>query len=221
LVAALSGTGLPDAKQRAGFSAQTRFAAWLATLTGGQPFFIMETLRALLEEGVLALCPDAAGSRILDVCVALREPERLQSVIPARVQEVIKTRLGRLGQTAMALLVAGAALGTRCTFEQLCHITEVSEREALDGLEEVVRTHLLREDSMGQYTFCYDMVRAVVCMQAGAARRQVFWRRAHTLAKGRSSAAPAREMAVTASLSRTRGSDGDRVRHQVMAASTS
>ena len=91
------------------------------------------------------------------------------------------TRLGRLRQPARALLVAGAMLGTHFTFEQVCHVAELPEREALEGLDEAVRAHLLREDAMGGYTFSYDMLRAVVSAQAGAARRQDFWRRARAL----------------------------------------
>jgi DNA-binding SARP family transcriptional activator len=190
LVASLASTTVPDAQQHGGDSAEARFAAWLVAETGGQPFFIMETLLALLENGALTLRPDGAGGWALDVRVALRDPERLQPVLPTRVQEVIRARLGRLSQSAMALLVAGAALGTRFTFEQLRHVAQISEREALDGLEEAVRAHLVREDEMGTYSFYYDILHAMVCMQTSAARRQVFWRRVQTLSKDRSSMVP-------------------------------
>jgi DNA-binding SARP family transcriptional activator len=190
LVAGLAGASLPDAPRHSGNSVEARFAAWLAAETGGHPFFIIETLRVLLEKGVLALHPDAEGSRALDVRVTLRAPERLQHVVPARVQEAIRTRLNRLSRTAMALLVAGAAMGPYFTFKQLRYIAQMSEREAFAGLEEAVRARLLHEDTMCRYSFCYATLRAVVWIQAGAARRQVYWRRAQTLAKARSGMAP-------------------------------
>ncbi|HWE61312.1 MAG TPA: AAA family ATPase, partial [Chloroflexota bacterium] len=209
LVAALAGTELPGAQPNAGESAETRFGAWLAAETGGQPFFIMETLRALLEEGALALRPNAAGGCALDVRVALRDPERLHNVVPARVQEVIRTQLGRLSQNALALLMAGAALGSHFTFEQLCHIAEMPEQDALEGLDEAVRAYLLCEDAMGWYTFCYDTLRAVVCVQAGAARRQVFWRRAQALPNDRSNVAPWRDQDAVAGVGSTSASQDE------------
>jgi DNA-binding SARP family transcriptional activator len=217
LVASLAGSRASDT-QHGGGSEEARFAAWLAAVTGGQPFFIMETLQALLADGVLALSPGGAGDWVLDVRVALRNPERLQTVVPARVHDVITTRLGRLSQSAMALLVAGAALESCFTFEQLRHIAQMPEREALEGLEELVWTHLLREDEMGGYSFCYDMLRVVVCMRAGAARRQVFWRRAQTLAKGRSTAAPFRAPAGAERRWKS-GPHGDRTPQPIQAAS--
>jgi DNA-binding SARP family transcriptional activator len=181
LIGALAGAEPPDAQQTAGESAEARFGAWLAAETGGQPFFIMETLKALLQDNTLALRPDAAGHWTLDVRGALCDLQRLQRMIPVRVQEVIMMHVDRLSQSALALLLAGAALGTRFTFEQARHVAELSEQAALEGLDEAVRAHLLREDGMGGYAFCYDTLRAVVSAQAGAARRQVFRRRAREL----------------------------------------
>jgi predicted ATPase len=181
LVEALAGAEPPDVQPTAQESASARFGAWLAAETGGQPFFIMETLKALLQDNILALCQDAARQWALDVRGALCAPQRLQHRVPARVQEVIMMHLGRLSQTASALLLAGTTLGTRFTFEQVRHVAVLSEQEALEGLDEAVRAHLLREDGTGAYTFCYDTLRAVVSSQAGAARRQVFWRRAREL----------------------------------------
>jgi DNA-binding SARP family transcriptional activator len=181
LVGALAGAEPPDAQQTAGESVEARFGAWLAAETGGHPLLIMETLKALLQDTVLALRPDAARSWTLDVRGALCDLQRLQHVVPMRVQQVIMMRLGRLAQPAMSLLLAGAALGTRFTFKQLRHVAELSEHAALEGLDEAVRAHLLCEDGTGGYAFCYDTLRTVVSAQAGAARRQVFWRRAREL----------------------------------------
>ncbi|HWE63271.1 MAG TPA: AAA family ATPase, partial [Chloroflexota bacterium] len=198
LVGALAGAEPPGAQQAAGESAEARFGAWLAAETGGHPFFIVETLKELLNDGAVALRPDAARGWAFDLRGTLRGLEGLQRQVPARVQEVIMTRLGRLGQPARALLVAGAVLGTHFTFEQVCRVAELSEREALEGLDEAVRAHLLREDALAGYTFCYDVLRAVVNAQAGAAWRQVFWRRARALLTDQVSTAPWSDQGATA-----------------------
>jgi hypothetical protein len=200
LVEALAGAESPEAQQAAGESAEARFGAWLAVETGGQPFFIVETLKALLQEGAVALRPDATRGWTLDVRGALRDPEGVQRLVPARVHEVIMTHVSRRSQAAVTLLVAGAVLGTRFTFEQVRHVADLSEREALASLDEAVRAHLLREDELGGYSFCYDMLRAVMSVQAGAARRQVFWRRACALLTDRMNTALGSDQGTTPDL---------------------
>jgi predicted ATPase len=198
LLEALAGAEPPDAQQPACESAEARFGAWLAAETGGQPFFIVETLKALLQDGAVALRPDAVRGWTLDVRGALQDPEGVPRLVPARVHEAIMTHVSRRSQAAKALLVAGAVLGTPFAFEQVRQVAELSEREALEGLDEAVRAHLLREDALGGYTFCCDMLRAVVSAQAGTARRQVFWRRARALLNDQMSPAPWSDQGATA-----------------------
>jgi predicted ATPase len=136
-----------DARQTSGVGSATGcFAAWLHAVTGGQPLLITQMMHALLEEGALALRPEADGCWRLDI--RLMPPARGygRGGLPAHVQDVIAARLARLAPTARDLLVAAAALGTRFTFEQICRVAAVPEREALEALDALVRHQMLREE---------------------------------------------------------------------------
>jgi DNA-binding SARP family transcriptional activator len=175
LVATLTGLEAGHAGED---STAARFGTWLYGETGGQPLFMKELLHALLEEGVLGLHTNAAGVWALETRVALEEIGRHRA-LPLRVQEVVRARLRRLDPASRELLVAGAIVGTRFTFEHLCQVAELPERAALDALDVLVRARVLREeDEEGWYTFSHDVIQATAYAEAGAARRRVLRRRA-------------------------------------------
>jgi DNA-binding SARP family transcriptional activator len=159
-------------------------ARWLFAETGGQPFFVAETLRALLDRGALAR--DAHESGTLGIVLrdeALPDPAGRPYVSP-EVRDVVRVRLARLGQSAQELLVAAAVFGQGFDFARLCRVADLAEREALPALDELLRAHLLREIRHdgplpgATYGFPHDKLRDVTYEQAGEARRRVFHRRA-------------------------------------------
>jgi DNA-binding SARP family transcriptional activator len=160
------------------------FARWLFAETGGQPFFVAETLRALLERGALAQVAFESGSW----SVALRDdalPDLAsRPYVSPEVRDVIRVRLARLSPSAQGLLAAAAVLGQGFDFHQLCRVADLAEGEALPALDELLRAHLLREirhdgPALGAtYGFSHDKLRDVTYEEAGEARRRVFHRRA-------------------------------------------
>jgi len=174
-------------------------ARWLFAETGGQPFFVTETLRALLERGALERVGRERGAW----GVALRE-DALRAVsgtayVSPEVREVIRVRLGRLSPPAQVLLAAASVLGQGFDFARLCRVADLAEKEALPALDEVLRAHVLREIqqeravSGGAYGFSHDKLRDVTYEEAGAARRRVFHR--HALEALDAAGAPAAELA--------------------------
>ncbi len=157
-------------------------AGWLFEETAGQPFFVTETLRALVDRGVLARQPTKQGTWIINLARPDGEPTNLQGFLPPGIREVVSARLARLSHDARGLLSAGAVLGQRFTFEQLCRVADLAEIAALAALDEVVRAHLLRESPLeayaGTYVFSHDKVRDAVYAEVGEARRRVFHRHA-------------------------------------------
>lgn len=148
-----------------------RLGRWLYAETDGQPFYVVEMIQSLFEEGVLV-----AGESI----EVARDPEELGSFLPSRVREVVRVRIERLGPVARELLTAGAVLGEGFSFEHLHRVAQIGEGEALRALDEALGTHLLREAGMG-YGFAHDKIGEVVYTEAGDARRRVFHRRALTI----------------------------------------
>jgi len=146
----------------------------------------MQTLQALLEEGVLDLRRGPDGGWGFDVAAFARGLAGLRPPRARRVRDTILARLGQLTPAATSLLMAGAVLGQRFPFARACGVAELSETAGLAALEEATRRRLLREDDAGgdAYAFGHDTIRAVVYEAAGTARRRVFHRRALDVLKG-------------------------------------
>jgi DNA-binding SARP family transcriptional activator len=154
-----------------------RFGGWLHNETGGQPFFLSETLSALVERGVLVRHRDAGGWT-----VGLEEVPG--GIIPPGVREAIVGRLARLGPDSSKLLAAAAILGRPSGFEDLRRVAGMDEDEGLSALEEVLASGLLREvagdaaSPLDDYACAHDVIRGVIYTEAGGARRSVYHRRA-------------------------------------------
>jgi DNA-binding SARP family transcriptional activator len=180
-------------------SSAAAFAHWLFRETAGQPLFIVESLKALLEQGFLQLQTDVMGQRRVDLTelIGLEEDQAtsLRGLIPPGVRQVILNRLKRLTPPAVALLTAAAVLGRDCHFEQLCRVADQDEGQALPALDELLHSRLLLE-MVGPYRFSHDKIRDVVYTEAGDARRRVYHRRAFEMME--SMAVPAAELAYHA-----------------------
>jgi DNA-binding SARP family transcriptional activator len=162
-----------------------RFGQWLFAETEGHPFYLMETLKVLLERSALASRPNEDGGWTIDFTAAMEHEMVVRGFFPPSVREVICTRLDRLTPNAFALLVAGAVLGQGITFERLCRVADLTEQDGLSALDEVLHSRLLHESereggrgTAGRYVFAHAKIRAVVYGEAGEARRSIFHRRA-------------------------------------------
>jgi len=169
------------------------FAGWLFAETSGQPFFIVETLKALLQQEVLRLQPSPGGHWLLDVGGA--DVAGLDNLIPPGVRELIRGRLARLGPGAASLLAAGAVLGRDVTFDELCGVSGLSEDAGLAAWDDLLASGLLvpAAGAAGRCRFAHDKIRDVTYTEAGEARRRVFHRRA--LAALEAAGAPSAELA--------------------------
>jgi DNA-binding SARP family transcriptional activator len=108
--------------------------------SGGNPFVIVETLRAV-EQG--------ATPRI-------HEPLPL----PERVRELVSARLDRLSERGQTLAGLAATIGREFEFELLQRASGLGGDEAAAGVEELVRRRVLR--AVGeQLAFVHDRVREV------------------------------------------------------------
>ncbi len=183
-----------------------RFGQWLFAETEGQPFYLMETLKVLLERGALASRPNEEGGWTIDFTAAMEHEMVMRGFFPPSVREVIVARLDRLPPDAFALLVAGAVLGQGITFGRLCQVADLSELDGLSALDEVLHSHLLHESERegggrgrvteGRYVFAHAKIRAVVYAEASEARRSIFHRRALQVLQA--AAAPAAVLAYHA-----------------------
>ena len=175
--------GAPDGVGK--LSQLTRFGRWLFMETDGQPFFLVETLKALVEQGLFQPGTDLNGWQVdwskLDV-QALESDTR---VLPG-VHAIIQGWLERITAPAGNLLAAAAVLGQEASFDNLCRVAGLDEIQALAALDELLARQLLLEADAtsaapvrdAAYHFSHQKLRDVVYSEAGSARRRILHRRA-------------------------------------------
>jgi class 3 adenylate cyclase/tetratricopeptide (TPR) repeat protein len=122
--------------------------------TEGNPFFLEESVRALVETGVLV------GER-----GAYRLAKSLDSLqVPATVQAVLAARIDRLPPEEKHLLQTAAVIGTEVLFALLQAIGELSEEELRRALGHLQAAEFLYETSLFpelEYTFKHALTHEV------------------------------------------------------------
>ncbi len=180
------------------------FGEWLASESGGQPFYLTETLKALLENGDLVARSRAHAEAVVEISPSFRAANNPVGLLPSSVREVIRSRLSQLSPAAFDLLSAGAVLGRGFSFEPLSAVSGLGEAEGLRGLDELTDRRLLLEDGNARgggtplqrsatYSFSHEKIRQVAYTEGGQARRLVLHRRAFGVLEA--SGAPPAELA--------------------------
>jgi DNA-binding SARP family transcriptional activator/tetratricopeptide (TPR) repeat protein len=113
-------------------------AASVWTASRGNPFMIVETIRSLGETGHRAAAEPLA--------------------LPRRVLEVVTARLDRLSERAQRLVATAAVIAREFDFPLLYRASALTELEAAEGTEELVRRRVLH--GVGErFDFTHDWVR--------------------------------------------------------------
>jgi DNA-binding SARP family transcriptional activator len=169
-----------------GQQALLSFSDWLYRHTSGQPLYLVETLKELLTRGIIfpALQESGAWALVHRPEVLAHTPEG--ELIPQSLRELIRAQLARLSPSAWTFLVTASMLEAGLTFERLCQVAGLDELEGLRALEELLRDGWLSEGEetalagspvYDGYAFPRELIREVVCQEAGATRRQLVQRR--------------------------------------------
>lgn len=137
------------------------FSLRLHRTTGGNPFFLLEILRVLLEAGGLPLDLTA-----LD-----------QFPLPGTVRQAVEVRLRHLSPRTRQVLEAGAVLGFSFDFDLVRRTAGREETETIDALDEAVARQILIEDPSG-YRFQHAVTRQTLEATVGAVRRHLLHRQA-------------------------------------------
>jgi DNA-binding SARP family transcriptional activator len=137
--------------------AQRGEQVWRAS--GGNPFIVVETMRAIGCGGV-----------------ALEPSDSLP--LPTNVRDMIARRLERLSEQARQLLRVAAVIGREFEFTLLQRAAGVDEPAAAEGLEELVRRRVVH--GVGdRFDFTHERIRDVVAAELLPPRRQ--WLHARVL----------------------------------------
>ena len=123
--------------------------------TEGNPFFILETIRALMERGHL---------RMENGTYHLQEDE-FAPPLPDSVRQAVEIRLDRLTPAARQGLSAAAVLGRVFDLDVWIQTWMQDEERALEVLDELLRSHLIQEGKGAfarDYAFEHHLVRETV-----------------------------------------------------------
>ncbi len=145
--------------------------------SGGNPFFLLETLWAFLESD-----PEIVGRQVLgelaDLSAAdIRDASGPALPIPTGIRTAVEARVERLGAQARQILEASSVLGQIFAFDLVRRTAGRGELETVDGLDELVTRHLLREEGRG-YRFDHQIIQAVVYRGLSRQRGRLLHRRA-------------------------------------------
>lgn len=127
----------------------------------GNPFFVEELLRALVDDGTLVW---QAGRWELG-----EQPARL---LPPRVAEAIQMRLARLGPDVLELLRVAAVVGRTFAPTLLAQVIGLDIEQAEQQLRVAARAQLVRPQPDETYAFTHDLVRETLAAEVGSARRR-------------------------------------------------
>ncbi|HEY6230944.1 MAG TPA: AAA family ATPase [Pyrinomonadaceae bacterium] len=130
--------------------------------TEGNPFFVEEVMKALIEQGSVRR---ESGQ--------WKRCELVDLVIPQSVKEAIGNRLDRVSAECNETLRAAAVLGKTFTIDELTAATEgLNENKLLDALDEAVAAQLLAADAAEAFIFTHDKIREVLYEELNPIRRR-------------------------------------------------
>ena len=129
--------------------------------TEGNPLFVTEVVRLLVQEGELG-------------AEQVREGESWTIRIPEGVREVIGRRLNRLSQRCNEALTVASILGREFTLAQLRPLVEeVTEDRLFEILEEALTSRVIEElpQSVGRYQFTHALIQETLTSELSLTRR--------------------------------------------------
>jgi DNA-binding CsgD family transcriptional regulator len=141
------------------------FTALLFGWTRGNPFFIEQTLKSLVESGRLQQRDGRWAGWELD-----------EIHLPASVRDAVLERADQLSEPARKLADLHAVVGTSASYETLRSVSALGEAEFVEALEELCRTQVVVERLSGTalvYDFAHPMLRETLYGELGLARTRL------------------------------------------------
>ncbi len=138
------------------------FSAMLYDWTRGNPFFVEETLKSLVDSGALAK---------RDGRWTGWEMETLQ--LPPTIRDAVKARVDRLSPDARRLANLSAVIGARTAHDTLANVSGMAEADIIAGLDELLAQRVLEESGSVDaisYDFTHPLLQQVIYSELGQAR---------------------------------------------------
>ena len=130
--------------------------------TGGNPLFVVESVRAAEDDS-------GVGHTLA--------AHQTVPLLPPNVYAMIRARLGQLSPSAQEMAGLAAVIGRAFRYELLAAAGTRSEDEVVLGLEELWKRRIIQEEGSDAYDFSHDRLRDVAYAELSRARRRLLHRR--------------------------------------------
>ncbi|MCU0500380.1 MAG: AAA family ATPase [Anaerolineae bacterium] len=136
----------------------------------GNPLFVVEMVQAGLarHEADHRRGSPSRHARIMAVTPQL---------LPAKVRQVIESRLAQLSPTGRELAELAATIGRQFDFDVLSAAAHLTDEVLVRGLDELWQRRIVREQESGAYDFSHDKIREAAYAQLSTVRRRLLHRR--------------------------------------------
>ncbi len=137
------------------------FATLIFHRTEGNPFFVQQVMRMLVERGDIYQEGDHWGRKAVE-----------EIDVPESIRSVVGQRLSRLADETQELLREASVLGQTFSFDDLEAMTGRSEREVETALEEAARIGLIREVEGDRHAFDHALTQQSLYGELTTRRRR-------------------------------------------------
>jgi tetratricopeptide (TPR) repeat protein len=136
------------------------FAEAIHRETEGNPFFIEEVVKALVDQGQIYWADDHW------------ERDELEDLaIPQSIREAIGRRLNHLSKSCIDVLHTAAVIGKDFPYVLLVSVSGVDEDQILDALDEAIQAQLIEPLANESFVYTHDKIREVLYDEILSIRR--------------------------------------------------
>ncbi|MCB9136471.1 MAG: tetratricopeptide repeat protein [Anaerolineales bacterium] len=134
--------------------------------TGGNPFYVKEVIKGLVEENVVLF---REGKWVFRPIGDVK--------LPKSVRDTVMSRLARLRENTQELIRRASVLGQQFSMNDLLAVSDVTEEGMFDALDEALERNILREVEGGaMLAFTHADVQQVIYEELSTHRRKVLHR---------------------------------------------
>ncbi len=141
------------------------FVKEIKRITAGNPLFIVEILKKMMEDGILNIQERKYPSDFTKLSV------------PKTIEDIINERVKKLTENARRILQISSVIGYNIPYALLKKVSELKETEILDSLDILIEENMLSPLSSSTFTFSHPLISMVVYQTMHPSVRMLYHRK--------------------------------------------